>query len=66
MPPLVMDWLIHRIELRQGPLITRNGLPDFDPAQVRSIDVQNTGEGEDFLLHCELVSTVPRDPLMPG
>jgi hypothetical protein len=27
---------------------------DFDPVHVRSIDVQDTREGEDFLLHCEL------------
>jgi hypothetical protein len=65
MPPLILDWRIRRIEMQQGPLIERDGLSDYDPAHLKSTDVQDTREGEDFLLHCELISGVARRDLTP-
>jgi hypothetical protein len=58
-PPVIMDWRIHRIELQEGPLITRGDFTDYDPSHLKTTDVQDTREGEDFLLHCELVSGWP-------
>jgi hypothetical protein len=64
-PPVIMDWRIHRIELQEGPLITRGDFTDYDPSHLKTTDVQDTREGEDFLLHCELVSGVARHHLVP-
>lgn len=58
-PPLIFDWRIHRIEVETAPRILRDNMLVYDPDRLRLKDVEDTREGEDFVLHCELVSAVP-------
>lgn len=64
-PPLIFDWRINRIEVETAPRILRGGLWIYDPARLRLKAVEDTRDGEDFLLHCELVSDQPRHSLAP-
>jgi hypothetical protein len=62
-PPLILDWRIHRIEVETAPRILRDGMMTYDPERLHSKDVEDTREGEDFVLHCELLPSEPRHSL---
>jgi hypothetical protein len=64
-PLLIFDWRIHRIEVESGPRILRNNLWVYDPLRLERKDVEDTREGEDFVLHCELLPTAPRRTMVP-
>ena len=64
-PPLIFDWHIRRIEVETAPRILRDNLWVYDPAHLQLKDVEDTREGEDFVLHCELLTTPPRHTLAP-
>jgi hypothetical protein len=62
-PPLVFDWRIHRIEVETAPRVLQANMWVYDPDRLCLKDVEDTREGEDFVLHCELVSAEPRHRL---
>ena len=62
-PPLIFDWRIDRIEVETGPRILKDGLMIYDPAHLHLKNVEDTREGEDFVLHCELLPNEPRRSL---
>ncbi len=65
-PPLIFDWHIRRIEVETAPRILQDNLWVYDPAQLQLKDVEDTRDGEDFVLHCELIATPPRHTLAPS
>lgn len=68
-PPLIFDWRIDRIELQTAPYIEREGILVRDEKNLRSQDVQRTGEHSgcvgsiEYLLHCTLEGGQPRRTL---
>jgi hypothetical protein len=64
-PPLIFDWRIHRIEVETAPRVLQDNLWIYDPARLQLKDVEDTRDGEDFVLHCELLSSPPRRTLAP-
>ena len=62
-PPLILDWRIHRIEVETAPRILRDGLMIYDPDRLHQKDVEDTRQGEDFVLHCEMIPSKPRHSL---
>lgn len=62
-PALIFDWRIARIEVETAPRILKEGMMIYDPARLQLEDVEDTREGEDFVLHCELMPGPPRHTL---
>jgi hypothetical protein len=62
-PPLIFDWRIHRIQVETAPRILQDDLWIYDPARLKLEDVGDTREGEDFVLHCQLLAAPPRHTL---
>lgn len=58
-PPIIHNWRIHRIEVETAPRVLKDNMMIYDPDKRKLADVQDTGDGEDFILHCECLG----DPL---
>jgi hypothetical protein len=62
-PPLIYNWRIHRIEVETAPRILKDGMMIYDPDKRKLADVQETKDGEDFILHCERLPDPPQKRL---
>jgi hypothetical protein len=65
-PALIFDWRILRIEVETAPRILKDGMWIYDPERLKRKDVEDTRDGEDFVLHCELMPGKPRHSLAPA